>query len=167
MNKKKNFQSSFLFFSHTSRMGIDFGDITFLLHVQPVINREYLYGAQGKMTLSKIYDNIAVPYPVQGVVRGIVVHQGECVQYKNVEDIFSVNSTVFMISTVYYGCRGTVIDPSLVKSCGRIKGNVYELVVVSFQYIIYDPSIYFSQFALKCTLNRIFRWHTNDKKQVL
>lgn len=105
-------------------MGIDFGDITFLLHVQPVINRVYLFGSQGKMTLTKVYDDIAVPYPVQGAVRGIVVHQGNCAQYKNVEDIFTANSTVFMIDTVYYGCRGTVIDPSLVMSCGRIKGNL-------------------------------------------
>lgn len=103
-------------------MGIDFGNITYLLHVCPVVNREYVFGAQGKMTLTKAYDTLSVPYPIQGAVKGIVVHQGNCVQYKNVEDIFVENSIVFMISTVYYGCQGTVIDPSLVKSCGRIKG---------------------------------------------
>lgn len=111
-------------------MGIDFGSITFLLHVRPVINREYIFSTQGKMTLTKVYDTLAVPYPIQGAVKGLTVHEENCVQYKNVEDIFTENSIVFMISTVYYGCQGIVIDPSLVKSCGRIKGK--QLIKIKF-----------------------------------
>lgn len=105
-----------------TRMGIDFENITYILHVCPVVNREYVFSAQGKMTLEKKYDTMEIPYPIQAAVKGIVVQQGNCAQFKNVEDVFVKNSTVFMISTVYYGCQGIVLDPSLVHSCGRIKG---------------------------------------------
>lgn len=125
-------------------MGIDVGDVHVLVCVEPLVNRQYIFGHQGKMTLDKVWSNIRVYYPLQTIVRELNVHNPDFVQYTHVEDVFAPNSTVFMVSTMYYGSKGLVVDPSPVKTCGRIKSNINyisESTVYIYKFISFLVSL--------------------------
>lgn len=104
------------------RLGIDVGQITTIVSVYPIVGREYIYSTEGKMTLTKTWGNIEVVYPLQAIVKDIAVHNQKFVLFKHVEDVFSVGKTVFLLRNPYYGSKGHVVDPKIVKNCGRIKG---------------------------------------------
>lgn len=104
-----------------NRMGIDLGDIQILVCVAPLRNREYTFGPHGKMALNKMWGEPPVFYPIQSIVRDIAVHDPHYVKHRNVVDIFTVGSRVFMADTIYVGSMGVVTDPTPVKECGRIK----------------------------------------------
>lgn len=127
---------------HTTRLGISFGDINQLVHVKPITGREYVFGAEGRMTLTKTWGTFEIAYPVHGCVKDIKVHAPKFIQYTSVEDVFPVNTVVFMLSTPYYGSQGEVIDPSLVKKCGRIKVNLIAKQEPDFTkaHVIHDDS---------------------------
>lgn len=112
---------SLVTFSYMNRMGIDLGEITILVCVAPLRNREYTYGPHGKMVLNKMWGEPPVFYPIQSIVQDIAVHDPHYVKHKNVVDIFTVGSKVFMADTIYVGSMGVVTDPMPVKECGRIK----------------------------------------------
>lgn len=109
--------------SYATRMGIEVGETQVLVCVLPLLNRQYTYGSQGKMTLEKVWSDIRVYYPLQTIVRDLKLYNSDFTQFTNVEDVFKVDSPVFMISTIYYGSLGTVVDPTTVKQCGRIKSK--------------------------------------------
>lgn len=109
---------------HITRLGISFGDINQLVHVKPITGREYIFGDEGRMTLTKTWGAFEIAYPAHGVVKDIKVHAPKFIQYTSVEDVFPVNTVVFMLSPPYYGSQGEVIDTSPVKKCGRIKVNL-------------------------------------------
>lgn len=127
---------------HITRLGISFGDINQLVHVRPITGREYVFGAEGRMTLTKTWGAFEIAYPAHGVVKDIKVHAPKFIQYTSVEDVFPVNTVVFMLSTPYYGSQGEVIDPSLVKKCGRIKVNLIAKQEPDFSkaHIMHDES---------------------------
>lgn len=102
-------------------MGIEVGDTKVLVCVLPLLNRRYTFGNFGKMTLEKSWSDIRVFYPLQTIVRDLKLHNSEFTQFTHVEEVFKVDTPVFMISTIYYGSLGLVVDPSPVKVCGRIK----------------------------------------------
>lgn len=104
-------------------MGIDVGETQVLVCVLPLLNRSYTFGNQGKMTLQKVWSDNRVYYPLQTIVRDLKVHNSDFTQFTNVEDVFKIDSPVFMISTVYYGSLGMVVDPTSVKQCGRIRSK--------------------------------------------
>lgn len=101
-------------------MGIDVGDVEYLVCVQPLVERKYVFGEQGKMTLQKVWSDVRVFYPLQTIVRDIKMHTAEMAEQTHVRDVFRKNTRVFMISTLYYGSSGIVVDPSLVETSGRI-----------------------------------------------
>lgn len=107
-----------------SRVGIDVGAVTSLVHVFPIIGREYIFGSEGRMTLTKSWGNIEAVYPLQMIVKDIAMHESKFVRYKQVEEVFTSGSQIFMLTTPYYGSKGSVVDPMLVKTCGRIKVNL-------------------------------------------
>ncbi|XP_037036647.1 5'-3' exoribonuclease 1 isoform X2 [Bradysia coprophila] len=116
-----NFKSKTVIDHYMNRMGIDLGDVTILVCVAPLRNREYTYSQHGKMVLNKMWGEPPVFYPIQSIVKDIAVHDPHYVQHKNVVDIFTVGSKVFMADTMYVGSMGIVTDPTPVKDCGRIK----------------------------------------------
>lgn len=101
-------------------MGIDVGDVDTLVCARPLVERKYVFGEKGKMTLEKIWSSVDAFYPIQTIVRDIKVHSAELAEQTHVCDVFHKNARVFMVSTMYYGSSGIVVDPSLVETCGRI-----------------------------------------------
>lgn len=90
-----------------------------LLHVYPLLNREYLNTGDGKLTLSKNWSKIPLAVAPITVVQNVVVYAKDMESFKRVEDIFIKGSTVFMMNKGYYGCEATISDSNLYS--GRIK----------------------------------------------
>lgn len=101
-------------------MGIDVGDVETLVCARPLAERKYVFGEKGRMTLEKVWSSVDVYHPIQTVIRDIKMHTAEVAEQTHVCEVFQKNARVFMVSTIYYGSSGIVVDPSMVESCGRI-----------------------------------------------
>lgn len=107
------------------RLGIDVGDIKVLVHCQALTGQHYDFEDRGKMLARNTWDTLEIIYPLQAVVRTIDCHKKALeLSDDNVEEVFKLGTTVFMLSTPYYGSQGTVVDPTIVKLCNRIKVNL-------------------------------------------
>lgn len=104
-------------------MAIDVGPIQILAHVNHCINHNYIPTSSGTMILNKIWSSISLAYPIQLTVSDINVYSAKMKKIVKADDIFTKDSVIFMISTMYYGCQGTVLDPSLLQVNGRIQGK--------------------------------------------
>lgn len=100
-------------FSHATRMGIDLGEITQLFHVYPLLNREYVHTTDGKYTLAKNWSKVSLAVAPKTIVENICVHKRALPEHQTFENVFTRNSTVFMMNSVYYGSQGSVIDPTI------------------------------------------------------
>ena len=121
-------------------MGIDVNTINVLVIAQPLLSRQYVYGSHGKMTLEKVWSDHYTYYALQTIVTDINVHNPSFVQYQRVEDVFVKDAVVFMVSTMYYGSEGVVVDPTPVKTCGRIK-SLYIFFIINI-IVNYSNNIY-------------------------
>ncbi|XP_031621171.1 5'-3' exoribonuclease 1 [Contarinia nasturtii] len=104
---------------HLTRLGVDLGETDQLLHVYPLLNREYLNTGDGKLTLSKNWSKIPLAIAPISVVQNVVVFAKDLENFKRVEDVFTKNSTVFLMNKGYYGCQSTILDEHFYN--GRIK----------------------------------------------
>lgn len=105
---------------------MDLGQIDQLLHVYPLLNREYLDTGDGKLTLSKNWSKIALAVARKSIVENLVVFAKDMENFKRVEDIFTMGSTVFLMNKGYYGCEATISDSKFYN--GRIKCNCVGLL---------------------------------------
>lgn len=104
---------------HMTRLGVDLGEVNQLLHVYPLLNREYLNTGDGRLTLSKTWSKIALPIAPITVVQNLVVFAKDLESFKKVEDVFTEGSTVFLMNKGYYGCEAVISDSKFYN--GRIK----------------------------------------------
>lgn len=104
---------------HMSRLGIDLHEVDQLLHVYPLLNREYLNTGDGRLTLSKTWSKIALPVAPITVVQNVVVYAKDMESFKKIEDVFTMGSTIFLMNKGYYGCEATISDTNFYN--GRIK----------------------------------------------
>lgn len=105
---------------HLSRLGIDLGEVNKLLHVYPLLNREYINTGDGRLTLSKTWSKIALPVaPITVVTSILVVFAKDLDNFKRVEDVYTMGSIVFLMNKGYYGCEATISDSKFYN--GRIK----------------------------------------------
>lgn len=102
-------------------MGIDIGSTGVLVCAQPLREQKYEFGDRGRMTLTKIWSDLRVYYPLQTLVRNVRMHTAEAAEHTHVREVYPLGSTVFIAShNLYYGARGTVIDVESVTQTGRI-----------------------------------------------
>lgn len=95
-------------FSHRTRFGIDVGKIDIVVHACPMIGRQYVYSAQGKMTLEKQWNDNPIAFAYQVVLRDITVHNPDFIQFTSITEVFIPKSICFMLGHPYYGARGEV-----------------------------------------------------------
>lgn len=106
------------------------GEINQLLHVLPLKNREYVCTSDGKMTSNKNWSpNVLAVAPIT-VVDNLIVFEGEQQRFKQIQEVFSQNSTVFMLNKGYYGCQATVTSNTVQN--GRIKRMYWQLNFSNF-----------------------------------
>lgn len=125
--------------SYNVRMGIEVGETKILVCVVPLLHRRYVYGHPNRMTLEKVWsNNIFAPYPLQTIVRDLRVNAPNFHEFTTVEEIFKPKKAVFMISTIYYGSMGEVIDASKIKDCGRIQSKNNEIKCNNRKFIYFN-----------------------------
>lgn len=113
------------FCSHSSRMGIDLGDVTQLIHVTPLKHLEYSLNTSGpgKMILMKKWSPVEFVCAPHAIVQNLGVQYEKQDEFKKVEDVFTQDSVVFMLNNMYYGSQGKILEPLLPN--GRLKSKRY------------------------------------------
>lgn len=94
--------------SHKSRLGIELGDVEVIVHACPIMGRQYVYGAQGKMTLEKQWNENPIAVPYQVVVDDLTVHNQDFIQFTSITDVYKPKSVCFMLGHPHYGAFGEV-----------------------------------------------------------
>lgn len=104
-------------------MGINLGEVEQLVHVTPMLSREYVVNSQGgaKMFLMKKWSATEVVCAPHAIVRNLGVQYEELDPYKTVEQVYANGSIIFMMNEMYYGSQGVVVEPLL--SNGRLKSK--------------------------------------------
>lgn len=113
------------------RLGINLGEISQLLHVYPLLNREYVVSNDTKFTLKKNWSKIPLAVAPISTIQRLKVFEKNEQEFKRIEEIFTKNSTVFMLNKGYYGCQATVSD-SMTRN-GRIKCMNFENIYLKVQ----------------------------------
>lgn len=113
----------FLLLSFVSRMGIRFANYDVLVYIRTYAGSSVEFGQQGSVYMKDSWSSTVTAYPAQGVVADIQVRENMRQQFKKIEELFPVGSCVFFIGNPYFGSEGTVLDPLLVYSCGRVQGK--------------------------------------------
>uniref|UniRef100_A0A1I8N9Q4 5'-3' exoribonuclease 1 n=1 Tax=Musca domestica TaxID=7370 RepID=A0A1I8N9Q4_MUSDO len=124
----------------TTRMGIEYPDLSVLVHVCTYIGSSYICGSQGKVTLNEMWSPTTTAYPAHGVVSQIAVQNTLSNQVKKIEQLFPENSRIFFVGNPYYGSEGVVMNPLLVYECGRLKVNITVLPEPNFSEAKYMQS---------------------------
>ncbi|XP_073829964.1 5'-3' exoribonuclease pacman [Musca autumnalis] len=124
----------------TTRMGIEFPDLSVLVHVRTYIGSSYICGSQGKVTLNEMWSQTTTAYPAHGVVSQITVQNTMTNQIKKIEQLFPENSRIFFVGNPYYGSEGVIMNPMLVYECGRLKVNITVLPEPDFSEAKYIQS---------------------------
>lgn len=114
------------FSSHDSfitRMGIQFANYDVLVYVRTFAGNSTEFRDKGALMVRDSWSSSVTGYPAQGVVADLTVWERMRKNFLNVEHYFPVGSTIFLITDPYYGSEGTVQDPRLAYTNGRIQGK--------------------------------------------
>jgi 5'-3' exoribonuclease 1 len=107
---------------HHNRMGIDVGDISFIVHVQRVSGEEYKLHQESKIfKLIKTYDQQEICYPLQCIVTDITSYRKRYQEELPFTVAFKNGTEIFMLANPYYGSFGEVTDTSIFEKSGRLK----------------------------------------------
>jgi 5'-3' exoribonuclease 1 len=107
---------------HGSRMGIDVGEITVVIHVVAATGDDYRFDAAKKIfRLHKAYSVNSVAYPLQCVVTDVKAYRSNFAAELPLVEAFSPGTPVFMLTNPYYGAFGEVTDAKCAEKSGRVK----------------------------------------------
>ena len=107
---------------YSGRYGVSVGKTAIVVHACPMSGRKFVMAAnqKGRITLEKQWHHIAQQYALQAIVKDILVEDKQFQQYCTVEELFPPNTTVFMLGSPHYGCKGSVLKIAP-EDKGRIK----------------------------------------------
>ncbi|XP_022219524.2 5'-3' exoribonuclease 1 isoform X2 [Drosophila obscura] len=108
----------------STRMGIQFDNYDVLVYVRTYAGSSVDFGAKGTVHMKDAWSSSITEYPAQGVVGELSVQKNMRQQFSKIEQLFPSGCLVFFIGSPYHGSEGTVLDPLLVYSCGRIQVNI-------------------------------------------
>uniref|UniRef100_A0A2M4AG19 Putative 5'-3' exonuclease xrn1/kem1/sep1 involved in dna strand exchange and mrna turnover n=1 Tax=Anopheles triannulatus TaxID=58253 RepID=A0A2M4AG19_9DIPT len=94
-----------------TRLALSVGPISQLVHVRTCVGTEYVLKGDG-FVLKRLWNNVAMPYPAQCIVREVKDVMKQRPSYISLENMFPLRSTIFLRATDCYGCMGEVADIS-------------------------------------------------------
>eukprot|EP00099_Drosophila_melanogaster_P014639 NP_523408.2 pacman, isoform A [Drosophila melanogaster] len=107
-----------------NRMGIQFANYDVLVYVRTFAGNSTEFRDKGALMVRDSWSSSVTGYPAQGVVADLTVWERMRKNFLNVEHYFPVGSTIFLITDPYYGSEGTVQDPRLAYTNGRIQVSI-------------------------------------------
>ncbi|XP_050079463.1 5'-3' exoribonuclease 1 [Anopheles maculipalpis] len=129
---------------NSSRLAIDVGPITQLVHVKIAIGTEYVLQDYG-FVLKKLWNNIDMAYPAQTIVRDLQDVMKNEKSYVDMQEMLPVDCTVFLRATEFYGSMGNVVDFS--PSTNRLQAR----------FLVYDEPDLGPAFDVHCLSLRGYR----------
>uniref|UniRef100_A0A6I8RYS6 5'-3' exoribonuclease 1 n=1 Tax=Xenopus tropicalis TaxID=8364 RepID=A0A6I8RYS6_XENTR len=103
------------------RKGVVINETAVVLYAQLLTGRRYQLGHNGEVHLEKQWSKQVLPFVYQAVVQDITTFESGSSHYKTLGELFSPESSVFMLGAPYYGCIGEVQESSDVLSENRIR----------------------------------------------
>ncbi|OCT80912.1 5'-3' exoribonuclease 1 [Xenopus laevis] len=103
------------------RKGVVINETAVVLYAQLLTGRRYQLGQNGEVHLEKQWSKQVLPFVYQTVVQDITTFESGSYNYKTLGELFSPESSVFMLGAPYYGCMGEVQESSDVLSENRIR----------------------------------------------
>ncbi|XP_032580965.1 5'-3' exoribonuclease 1 [Drosophila sechellia] len=107
-----------------TRMGIQFANYDVLVYVRTFAGNSTEFHAKGDLVVRDSWSRSVTGHPAQGVVANLNVWEKSSKHILNVEHYFPVGSSIFLITDPYYGSEGTVQDPRLAYTNGRIQVSI-------------------------------------------
>ncbi|XP_041125946.1 5'-3' exoribonuclease 1-like isoform X1 [Polyodon spathula] len=106
---------------YNRRKGIVINETAVLLFAQLLTGRKYVLNEKGEVHLEKQWSKQIIPFVYQAVVQDIVSFDSSFSHFKTIDELFSPETTVFMLGNPYYGCMGeTQVSTDVVRE-GRIR----------------------------------------------
>lgn len=144
-------------------MAIKFPSYDILLYIRTYAGSSVEFGQRGTVFMKDSWNSTLTAYPAQGVVTDLKVRDNMRAQFNKIEQLFPTGSTVFFIGNPYAGSEGTVLDPMLVYSCGRVQG----MCKVNFQYLLFTVVYRYMNIVfntakipkMECQWSLLFRHH--------
>lgn len=107
---------------HRSRMGIDVGEISEIVHVIHATGQEYKFDSSSKIfRLNKTYNPFEIAYPLQCVVQDIKTYRKKFNEQVPLVEALKNGTEVFMLTLPCYGALGIVTDVNCFEKTGRVK----------------------------------------------
>ncbi|XP_041119571.1 5'-3' exoribonuclease 1-like isoform X2 [Polyodon spathula] len=106
---------------YNRRKGIVINETAVLLFAQLLTGRKYVLNQNGEVHLEKQWSKQIIPFVYQAVVQDIVSFDSSFSHFKTIDELFSPETTVFMLGNPYYGCMGKTQVSSDVIGEGRIR----------------------------------------------
>ncbi|MGH0119839.1 UNVERIFIED_CONTAM: hypothetical protein FKN15_043272 [Acipenser sinensis] len=106
---------------YNRRKGIVINETAVLLFAQLLTGRKYVLNQNGEVHLEKQWSKQIIPFVYQAVVKDIVSFDSSFSHFKTIDELFSPETTVFMLGNPYYGCMGETQVSSDVIGEGRIR----------------------------------------------
>lgn len=113
-----------LFRSYKSRLGVNVGETNVLVHVQIMTGRKYVFTTHGRATLEKQFAFVQSHYPLQTVVRDLIVYDENHSSLQDIATIFPAGASCFMLSHPHYGAMGEILEDQECLQKGRVKINL-------------------------------------------
>nr|XP_032816417.1 5'-3' exoribonuclease 1 isoform X2 [Petromyzon marinus] len=106
---------------YMNRKGVVVATSGCVLYAHPLVSRRYVFTQRGCATLQRQWAANASPFMLHTSLKDICTPEVAASHSKTLEEIFPLNSTVFMLGTPHYGCQGEILDSSDIIREGRIR----------------------------------------------
>ncbi|CAM9801963.1 unnamed protein product [Lampetra planeri] len=106
---------------YMNRKGVVVATSGCVLYAHPLVSRRYVFTQRGCATLQRQWAANASPFMLHTSLKDICTPEVAASHSKTLEEIFPLNSTVFMLGTPHYGCQGEILDSSDIIPEGRIR----------------------------------------------
>lgn len=107
---------------HSSRMGIDVGEVHRVVRIVQTTGEEYQFDQKSKIfRLNRTYERHPIAYPLQCIVQNIKAYRRKFKPEVPLIDAFKNGTEVFMLTNPYYGAFGEVVDVNCHEKNGRVK----------------------------------------------
>ncbi|XP_039303025.1 5'-3' exoribonuclease 1 isoform X3 [Solenopsis invicta] len=120
---------------HMSRLGINIGDTEILLYTRLFLGNKYVFDAQGKVTITKQWNDYPTVYAYQTVVRNISTYSKKLPVFETMHDIFIPGTFCFMLGHPYYGAMGKVMQNKDSSKSRRIKISINNVKEPTFEAV--------------------------------
>lgn len=119
-----------------TRKGIEVGQSDVIVETKLLLGKRHICKADGSVRTEKEYSRTPSFYPSKIVVKNLAVQASSQKEFTNIETLYPVGSTCFMMASSYYGCAAEVIE--IDKESNKVRLAFTIPKELNFQTIVKD-----------------------------